>query len=194
MNNIQPIYEKQFRKEARFNQDGFIVGEYNENLINQFELINHANWQAAIVANKLRARYDILESYINSCGQLKPSLKEKIRFAVDELIMNSEIHGDGTSEILLCIHRTSDGLWINCRDKGGNFSHEAAQSLYLSIFEEKLTPSLDGPGAGIGLGMITKMSSQIHIRCQKNKNTIVSAFIPDIMPSGLKSFSFIIFE
>ncbi len=193
MLNIHPHHEQQFNKEATTNQNGLIVGEFNPNLLNHLELVNHANWDQAITANNLRSRYDNLEEYISNLGPMKPSLKEKIRFAIDELIMNSEMHGDAHQTILLSLRKINEGIWINCKDKGGHFSLEAGRSLYQSIFEDKLTPSFDGLGAGIGLGMITKMSSQIHIRCQKDKETVVSAFIPDVPSSGLKSFSFIIY-
>ena len=188
---IQPIHEQSFTKNLKAGQNGFIVGEHNPNLIHQFDKLNYANWVTAIIANKLRARYETLENYLNSLGEIRPSLKEKIRFTIDELIMNAELHGNSDSPILLSIHRLQDGFWINCKDKGGRFKIQAAESLYFTIFEEKLTPSFDGLGAGIGLGMITKMSSQIHIRCIKGKETIVSCYVPDHSPKELKSFSYI---
>jgi anti-sigma regulatory factor (Ser/Thr protein kinase) len=180
-----------FTKSIKTNQLGFMVGSLRTNHLDDFKASLFIKWQNALIANEQRSRSQSFDDYISSFGSLRPTVKERLRFAIDELIMNGEIHGKSMGAVQIHLERDEFGFWIKSRDVGGNFKQEAAEKLYLSIFEEILTPSLRGRGAGIGLGMILKMAQHFHVYNVPSKETIVNCYIPDKTPDELSSFAYV---
>ena len=185
------IHEKTFLKNPNSNEFGFLVGELDSTATERLNSSIANKWAGSVLADKERSRSDVFENYIAGFGKISSTVKERLRFCIDELIMNGEMHGNSHS-VEIHLERTQKGFWLKSKDMGGNFDKSSAYRLYSSIFLDKLTPSYDGPGAGIGLGMIVKMSEHFQIRTIPSYNTVVSCFIPDKSPNQITSFSYII--
>ena len=185
------VHEKSFSKSLKTNDFGFMVGNIDSNNLELFTNSLHINWQNALIANLQRSRSQSFDDYISSFGNIRSTVKERLRFAIDELIMNGEMHGKTVGAVQIHLERDDSGFWIKARDVGGNFKQESAEHLYHSIFDEVLTPRQGGVGAGIGLGMILKMSKHVQIYNSPSKETIVSCYIPDLTPENLSSFSYV---
>ena len=186
-------HEKFFSKNPESNEYGFLVGELDSTVADRINSSLVDEWTGAVLAGKDRSRSDVLESYISGFGKISSTVKERLQFCIDELIMNGEKHGNSNS-VKIHLERTQTGFWIKSKDLGGKFKKSSADKLYGSIFIDTLTPSKNGPGAGIGLGMILKMSDHFQILSIPTNETIVSCFIPDKSPSQITSFSYLIHQ
>ncbi len=190
---LKAVHEKVFSKKPNSNQFGFLVGDidsFGEERLN-FSLVNE--WSGSLLANKERSRSVAFDNYISALGKISSTVKDRLRLCIDELIMNGEIHGNSHA-VMIHLERTNTGFWVKSKDMGGTFENSAAERLYSSVFLDTLTPRYETPGsgAGIGLGMIVKMSDHFQIRIIPSKETIVSCFIPDKIPHKLTSFSYLV--
>lgn len=188
---VEIAHEPNFTKSLKTNRFGFMVGSIESNILEHFKTAIHINWQNALIANKERSRSQSFDDYISSFGNIRSTVKERLRFAINELIMNGEVHGKTVGAVQIHLERDEHGFWIKSRDVGGNFNQESAEHLYQSIFDEVLTPRLTGMGAGIGLGMILKMAEHFQIYNSPSRETVVCCYIPDLNPEKLNSFSYV---
>ena len=184
--------ERNFILHPPSNEFGFLVGHLESEALEKLAGPFINDWHGALIANAKRARSESFENYIESFGALRSSVKERLRFAIDELIMNGEYHGKSKGHVLVHIERKNTGFWLKSRDNGGSFLQPAVEKLYKTVFEETLTVSEEGKGAGIGLGMIIKMSEHFIIYVTPSNETIVSCYIPDKTAERLLSFSYIV--